>query len=67
MTKDVFAWVPRHVGIWGNTSVDVAAKQTLENPLDKRLVALHIDFKVLTSLYIKGFRAEWCISTIYHA
>ena len=45
----VFAWVPGHVGIWGNTVVDLAAKHALEKAANKRMAVPYSDVKVLTS------------------
>ena len=49
----VFAWVPGHVGIWGNNVVDLAAKHALEKSINRRMAVLYSDFKVLTSVYLK--------------
>ena len=55
MTKTVFfSWVPRHVGVRGNTFADLAAKHVLENPVQKRLAVPDTDLKVLANMYTKS-------------
>ena len=49
----VFARVPGHVGIRGNSVVDLAAKRALEKPVNKRLAVPYPDVEVLTSMYTK--------------
>ena len=56
----VFAWVPGHVGIRGNSVVDLAPKRALEKPVSKRLAVPYCDFKVLTNMYTKKlWQTEW--------
>ena len=56
----VFARLPGHVGIRGNSVVDLAAKRTLEKPENKRLAVPYSDFKVLTNMYTKKrWQMEW--------
>ena len=56
----VFAWVPGHVGIWGNNVADLAAKHALEKSINRRMAVPYSDFKVLTNKYVKKLRqTEW--------
>ena len=48
----VFAWVPGHVGLWGNSVVDLAVKHAREKPVNKTMAVPYSDFKVLTNMYI---------------
>ena len=59
--KDIiFAWVPGHVGIQGNTVVDLATRHALEKPVNKRLAVPYYNFKVLTNMYTKKlWQTEW--------
>ena len=58
--KDVFAWVPGHVGIWGSSVVDLAAKHALEKSINKKMVVPYSDFKVLTNMHVKKlWQTEW--------
>ena len=60
-SKDiVFAWVPGHVGIWGNNVVDLAAKHALGKSINRRMAVRYSDFKVLTNMYVKKmWQTEW--------
>ena len=52
-SKDiVFTWVLGHVGIRGNTTVELAAKHAHGKRVNKRVVP-YTDFKVMTSEYRK--------------
>ena len=56
----VFAWVLGHVGIRGNSVVDLAAKHALEKPVSTRLAVPSSHFKVLTNMYTKKlWQTEW--------
>jgi len=50
----VLAWVPSHIGIYGNTIVDTIAKRTLREPLSRgvRHSVPFSDFKEKTEKYI---------------
>ena len=58
----VFAWVPSHIGIHGNTVVDAIAKRTLQEPLPRgvRHSVPSSDFKEKTSKYVlKLWQSDW--------
>ena len=56
----VFAWAPGHVGIQGNSVVDLAAKHALEKSINRRVVVPYSDFKVLSNMYVtKLWQTEW--------
>ena len=61
MFKDiVFVWDPWHVGIQGNTAVDLVAKHTQEKPINKTQAFLYSDCKVLANMYINQlWKMEW--------
>ena len=56
--RDTFCLGSRVCYHQGNIVVDLAAKQALEKPVNKRLVVPYSDFKVLTNMYTKKAVAD---------
>jgi hypothetical protein len=49
----IFAWVPSHIGIAGNTAVDAIAKEDVSLPISNAEIP-HTDFKPLISSHVKN-------------
>ena len=56
--RDTFCLGSRVCYHRGNIVVDLAAKQALEKPVNKRLVVPYSNFKVLTNMYTKKAVAD---------
>lgn len=60
----VFAWIPSHVGIYGNTIVDAAAKSALDDEIEKTRLPFEsvrwTDLKRKTSEYVhQQWQIDW--------